>query len=157
MTHETEELPDIQRAMEEYSVADLSKKDAYAKVLAFAEAGGYVTQAEFNDALSIHEISHMERWHGDDPRAKFKSGKYKVRTYMGTYCSAKTVLGQAIENNIPLRDADGKAVGKSAAATPYDKCGTAVKALDNHLGNLTGVERANILGDLVLLLDREDV
>jgi len=57
----------------------------------------------------------MQRFHNIEDAKKKSTGDWKFRTYLPkAYTSAKSVLGTALDLGIPIIDANGIVVGKSA-------------------------------------------
>ena len=104
----------ILESIVQFDVANESTSAAYNTLAGEACqcAGG---KSAWESFLLPSESEYMQRFHNIEDAKKKSTGDWKFRTYLPkAYTSAKSVLGTALEMGIPIIDANGLVVGKSA-------------------------------------------
>jgi len=104
----------ILESIVQFDVANESTSAAYNTLAGEACqcAGG---KSAWESFLLPSESEYMQRFHNIEDAKKKSTGDWKFRTYLPkAYTSAKSVLGTALDLGIPIIDANGIVVGKSA-------------------------------------------
>jgi hypothetical protein len=99
----------IESIIDTYATAEKADTFAYNDLVTAA------TQLSFGDKI-VWELEcrkgediYMEKEFHNIPEAKKKNGTWKYRTYLnGSYTSAKSIIGTALELGIPITDTSGE-------------------------------------------------
>lgn len=104
----------VYESIVQYDIAKESGNQAYGKLASEAVANDVFTKEHWQEYCRAGEDLYMESYHKDNPDAKKKDGSWKYRSYLpAAYNTAKSVIGNALEHNIPL-SSGGEMKGKSA-------------------------------------------
>jgi len=116
---------ELTETITQFAVSEKSKDNAWGSLVRLT-----TTVTDPITDLIIAENEYMENFHGSDPEAKTKRGKWKKSKYLpNAYKSAKSIVLRAKKAGIPLLDTNGNPCGKSHVSSMLvEKKSTAVLA-----------------------------
>jgi hypothetical protein len=133
----------ILESIVQYDIAHESTEGAYNTLVYAAVEADCYSKDTWILYTQPAEDEYMTRFH-NEPESRKKDGTWKYRTYLpSAYSSAKSVIGSALDLNLPLIGENGKPMGKSALqnAIKSGKEGTTEEK--------TRVDKVNIMLDSI--------
>ena len=114
---------ELTETITQFAVSEKSKDNAWGSLVRLT-----AISIDPDIELRVAENEYMENFHGSDPEAKTKKGKWKKSKYLpNAYKSAKSIVLRAKRAGIPLLDTNGNPYGKSHVSSMLvEKKSTAV-------------------------------
>ena len=128
----------ILESIVQYDIANESTEGAY-NTLVYAAVEAHCNVKEEWEIYTLPaETEYMQRFH-NEPEHRKKDGSWKYSRLPSAYRSAKSVIGSALDLNLPLIGENGKPVGKSALQN-------AIKSgKESTTGEKTRLDKVNIM------------
>ena len=115
-------MKNIQEVIAGYAAVESFNSDVYQDLVTNAVHSNVPDKDTWDLYCKPAETQYMVENHGTDDAARKKSGEWKFRAYLpGSYTSAKCVVGNALDQGIPLLDEHGVPLGKSALQTKINE------------------------------------
>jgi len=133
----------ILESIVQYDIAHESTEGAYNTLVYAAVEADCYSKDTWILYTQPAEDEYMTRFH-NEPESRKKDGTWKYRTYLpAAYSSAKSVIGSALDLNLPLLGENGKPVGKSALQSSIKG------AKDGTTEEKSRVDKVNIMLDSI--------
>jgi hypothetical protein len=133
----------ILESIVQYDIAHESTEGAYNTLVYAAVEADCYSKDTWILYTQPAEDEYMTRFH-NEPESRKKDGTWKYRTYLpSAYSSAKSVIGSALDLNLPLIGENGKPMGKSALQNAIKS------AKDGTTGEKTRLDKVNIMLDSI--------